>query len=433
MPGPTFVLDGGAPRRSVKTSTSPTVVYTPGLGVSAYSSSIPTSVQTYNTYGKIQGQSPTVTAAVSSSTAALKGANAAVASATNSAANALGLNKPNTFFSDNANTSVLPGTQGYSVGSKPTLGFSDEKRLIRDKNKLGGPPLPPGNPNEYDWNLPPHQWSLPTQPAVVNEAHYTANKLKPKKQVSDKYRRGRLWWKANPPISTVDGNGNVSTIGRGEEYRKFGFQFLWNPETFGTQVAVQLEATPSVQDRFLGVSGAFPATETVSFTLRLDRTNDFACASALLPQLEDVGRSAGVASDVIKQADVQQFMKYYLATDGFARGNNLYQLGVKLVDLYQRGTLADLEYLYKAINGPGPGGGGNARWLNGRGIKTADIGWLMPTLLHVDVGPLSYDGYVTAMQVTHLAFTPSMVPIRSDLTVSLNILATSSLTTATQQ
>ena len=88
-----------------------------------------------------------------------------------------------------------------------------------------------------------------------------------------------------------------------------------------------------------------------------------------------------------------------------------------------------MEYLYKAINGPGPGGGDD-EWINGRGIKTSDIGYLMPTLLHVDVGPLSYDGYVTGIQVNHVAFTPSMIPIRTDVTISLNVLATSGLTQA---
>jgi hypothetical protein len=102
----------------------------------------------------------------------------------------------------------------------------------------------------------------------------------------------------------------------------------------------------------------------------------------------------------------------------------------KLIDLFQRGTIADIEYLFRAINGPGPSGAAdNTEWMNGRGVKTADIGWLMPTLLHVDIGPLAYEGYVTALNVNHVAFTPNMTPIRSDVTVSINLLATASLTT----
>lgn len=292
--------------------------------------------------------------------------------------------------------------------------------------------LPPGNPNEYDWNLPPHQWSLPTLPTVVNEKHYSSNSLSPKRQSTDKYRRGRLWWKANPAIATLDANGNVTKLSTGDANRKYGFQFLWNPETVGTQVSVQLEATPSVQDRFLGVSGAFPATQTLSFTVRIDRTNDFACAQAAFSnQIQRIIRSTGSLPNSILQSEVEEFIKYYKPNESFAAATSKEKMAKKLVDLYQRGTIADIEYLYKAINGPGPGGATDGtEWMNGRGIKTADIGWLMPTLLHVDVGPLSYDGYVTSLQVAHTAFTPSMVPIRSDVTISLNVLATASLTTA---
>jgi len=105
----------------------------------------------------------------------------------------------------------------------------------------------------------------------------------------------------------------------------------------------------------------------------------------------------------------------------------------KLVDLFQRGTLADIEYLYKAINGAGPGStaSGGDYWKNTRGTITADIGFLMPTLLNIDVGPLSYVGYVTSMSVNHIMFTQDMIPIRSTVNISFNLLATAGLATTT--
>lgn len=302
-------------------------------------------------------------------------------------------------------------------------------------------PLPPGNPFEYDWNLPPHKWSLPTLHTVVNEDHYKSNKIPAPKVANDSYRRGRLWWKANPDISVVSGNAartqTKTTVG--DVGRKYGFQFLWNPESFGTSVSVQLDATPTVQDRFLGVSGAFPGTEAISFVVRIDRTNDFACAATLLNRLNvDLKRRNTAAPSAFSEADVKEFASFYTSTNSFQvqPGNTQRaNIGAKLVDLLQRGTLADIEYLYKAINGAGPGGANEAgktiEWMNGRGIKTADIGWLMPTLLHVDIGPLSYDGYVTALQVNHTYFTPDMIPLRTDLNISLNVLATAALTSNT--
>lgn len=299
--------------------------------------------------------------------------------------------------------------------------------------------LPPGKPDEYSWNLPPHKWSLPTLPTVVNKHHYTESTnsttvtnpgskkdTAPREPYSDKYRRGRLWWKANPDIEVIDKNKKATKISAGSDNRKFGFQFLWNPETFGTQVAVQMEATPNPQDRFLGVAGAFPATETISFTIRLDRTNDFACAAANLKRPTSVDRTNEIAANYVTTDAVSDYVKYYINNGSFNAGiGDTDTVKTKLVDLFQRGTIADIEYLYKAINGPGPSS--KVFWTNGRGIKTADIGFLMPTLLHIDIGPLSYEGYVTNLSVTHLMFTPDMVPIRSDLTISLNLLATATL------
>ena len=329
------------------------------------------------------------------------------------------------------NTQVGGGSQIVVVGAKPVLTAGDAGEQQRFEDLRPTPvKLPPGNPYEYNWNLPPHKWSLPTRPEVVNAKHFSDNKITAKRPSTDKYRRGRIWWKANAPIATVDSNGKVTNLSAGDVNRKYGFQFMWNPETFGTQVSVQLEATPSVQDRFLGVSGAFPATETISFTLRLDRTNDFACASTTLRRLQNLMRTTGTSPNALLYSDVEELKQFYITTDSFSNADKGMELNKKIVDLLQRGTIADIEYLYRAINGPGPGGAGTSQqWTNGRGIRTADIGWLMPTLQHIDIGPLAYDGYVTNLQVNHLAFTPSMVPIRSDVTISLNLLATSSLTT----
>ena len=294
-------------------------------------------------------------------------------------------------------------------------------------------PIPAQDPNEYQWNLPPHKWSMPfragddpkNMPAGSTNTHS-----------SDRYRRGRIWWKATDTSLTVtDANGKTTTVDNSN--RKYGFQFLWNPENFSTQVSVQMDATPQSQDRFLGTVGAFPATETISFTVRLDRTNDFACANAKFKRpsniINDVNGSG--KNNFIKVKEVSEFIKYYQHFGSFSAANS--SLGgvpatmeKKLIDLFQRGTIADIEYLYKAINGPGPGStaSGGDYWKNARGIITADIGFLMPTLLNIDIGPLSYMGYVTSLQVNHISFTEGMIPMRSDVTISLNLLATAGIT-----
>lgn len=283
-------------------------------------------------------------------------------------------------------------------------------------------PVPISDPNEYQWNLPPHKWSLPVFPS--NNSDSTPSGFS-KNSGNDRYRRGRIWWKYSDENIRLITAGSSQGVSVSNENRKYGFQFLWNPESFSTAVAVQMDATPNSNDRFLGTVGAFPATETISFNIRLDRTNDFACANNLFKRPTDVTLSQS-SPNFITTAQVKRFVPFY--NNGFSGigKKNSSVMEEKLVDLFQRGTIADIEFLYRAINGSGPGE--NTLWKNPRGVSTADIGFLQPTLLNVDIGPLSYQGYVTSMSVAHIGFTQDMTPIRSDVQITLNLLATAGIT-----
>jgi len=330
-------------------------------------------------------------------------------------------------------TGSVTSSVAYGAISANVVRF-DQKDTVTSDNKFSVKvPEAPANPGEYQWNLPPHQWSMPRLPNSDPNNMPAENR---KVSSDDRYRRGRIWWKASDTsLSTVDGNGNTTKIDNSD--RKYGFQFLWNPASFGTSVAVQMDATPNVNDRFLGQVGAFPATESISFTIEVNRINDFACANAVFKRPNNIGSALGNpgTNNFITPAEVAQFAPYYSNNGSFTasllkNGRNK-TVEQKLVDLFQRGTLADIEYLYTAINGPGPGStaSGGDFWKNGRGIITADIGFLMPTLLNIDIGPLSYLGYVTNMSVNHTMFTPDMIPIQSTVQISFNLLATAGLST----
>ena len=319
--------------------------------------------------------------------------------------------------------------QAPTFSQKPAVTSSNkEGRTVRTA---------PQNPGEYQWNLPPHSWSMP------RTAYSDPNNMPKgsgKSPSDDRYRRGRIWWKAtDTSLSTVDGNGKTVKVDSSD--RKYGFQFLWTPTSFSTAVAVQMDATPNTNDRFLSTVGAFPSTETISFALEINRINDFACANSYFKRPTNIGNSLGNAASnsFISRTDAGKFISYYQNNGSFSAATASTNMSGyatvedKLVDLFQRGTLADIEYLYMAINGPGPGGvsSGGDHWKNGRGIITADIGFLMPTLLNIDVGPLSYIGYVTSMSVNHTMFTQDMIPIQSTVNISLNLLATAGIATTT--
>jgi hypothetical protein len=303
-----------------------------------------------------------------------------------------------------------------------------------NKNAL---PIPaaPSDPGKYQWNLPPHRWSMPR--VAMSDGNNMPDGSK-KQPSDDRYRRGRIWWKASDPsIGTTDGFGNTTKIDNSD--RLYGFQFLWNPTSFGTSVGVQMDATPNANDRFLATVGAFPSTETISFNIEINRINDFACANQLFKRPTNIGNilGNGTSNNFITPAEVARFLPFYQNNGSFTasllKNGRKKSVENKLVDLYQRGTLADIEYLYMAINGPGPGStaSGGDHWKNGRGIITADIGFLMPTILNIDIGPLSYMGYVTNMGINHTMFTQDMIPIQSTVQVSFNLLATAGIATTT--
>jgi hypothetical protein len=309
-------------------------------------------------------------------------------------------------------------------------------------------PQPEADPSEYKWNLPPHKWSMPLTPTLVNNVSGGYNDFGKPNRSSEAYRRGRLWWNSSANLDITVGSSDSSSDAQkiakqaSDNERKYGFQFLWNPESFSTAVQVQMETTPDVKDMFLSLVAAFPATETITFNIVLDRTNDFACANAKFerPGLNtsniygvppaqvsqyrpDQSYDNKVTERGLLRNSVREFSEYYSGNTSFQTSAE--QLEDKLLDLFERGTISDVEYLYRAINGPGTG---DTVWTNRRGIQTADIGFLMPTLLNIDIGPLAYKGYVTSLGVQHMRFTPDMIPISTNVSISLNVLATAGLT-----
>jgi hypothetical protein len=288
----------------------------------------------------------------------------------------------------------------------------------RDPNKTGVP-----QPNNYKWNLPPHDWSLPVRPAEMNMDGDALLANYQRSQAFHQTRRGRLWfWAGGQDINAFAEDGSTTTLGaKADKNTKaktgvssdatklatasnnYGFQFLWNPTTVSSSVMRNMEITPSNADRLKAVAGAFPGQETVSFNIVLDRINDFAC----------LRRSNNPAS----------LSGYYLT--GYPSSNDD-AFAVKIKELLNRGTMADLEYLFKAINGD------STAWASLLGKKTANIGFLMPTLLGLVLGPdvtesLSYVGWLTGITMQHEVFTQDMIPLRTTVSINMECFAGSGL------
>jgi len=341
-------------------------------------------------------------------------------------------------------------------------------------------------PIGYKFNLPPHQWSLPVRPQKVNDlsSTYAVNEFTgmgeneskiaaaqastyllkddPKNRLSKSqkdikafhgFRRARIWTFKNTDYSlgatqeqsTADDGSNVTYYGKAitgayaqayyerraadlaaaakakkeEEERqarlnqetdfardtKWGFQFLWNPETISNSVSLNQSVTPSSSDIFRASAGIFLSQENISININVDRTNDFACFRALSEATE---------------FNTEEYRKYYLNRYPFE--DKTQDFDDQLKKLMRLGTMSDIEYLYKTINGSGLG---KNLWTNILGKQTADIGFLTPRIIAVQFGPdinsISYAGQAMSLSVTHTAFTETMIPIRSVIT--LNIMA----------
>jgi hypothetical protein len=294
------------------------------------------------------------------------------------------------------------------------------------------------------FNLPPHAWSLPVRPISVIGGETIAGYPSSTSDSIHKERRGAIWWySTGADISATDDTGQVTTASALKEANlsaaqkaelatksassdgesadfNYGFQFLWNPEQISIAVARNMDVTPSSADRLRSVSGAFPGQENVQFSIVLDRVNDFAALRGIVgARKSDRGAYPSFSQDFLNQYQ-------YGMSDSAALSK--ISMNQKLYELSRYGTLSDLEYLFKAINGAGPGTG----WVTLLGKKTADIGFLSPTLLAFRFGPdtqesLSFVGWITNLSINHTMFTEEMIPLRTTVNISVDCFAGSSI------
>ena len=270
---------------------------------------------------------------------------------------------------------------------------------------------PPVNPtSDYKFNLPPHQWSLPLEPDVIAPDTVIH-------RVDDvtSSRRGKIWYYNGyvGPSSKPDyQNTGIYTPpdGVGGTDNKYGFQFIWNPETFSQNTAVNMSITPSAADPTIALTGFAAANSTMSFTLRLDRTNDFACAKNFV--FKDGTFTVPGGGPTVNNGNFTSVSKYYNFGSKYVDGFTVEQ---NIKDLLTYGTEADLEFLYRTINGTG--------WKGIGGRETSNIGYLMPALIRLDLGNQKFVGVVSGIQVNHLAFTRDLVPIRTDVNITVDLRA----------
>ena len=165
------------------------------------------------------------------------------------------------------------------------------------------------------------------------------------------------------------------------DLQKYGFKFLYNPTTVSMAWGLMSQMDPTFEasglDKFQAVSAGL-LSSTVEFELMLNRVSDFD----------------------------------YIGENGLKiSGSNPYPLPVPINDLksiYRKGTMYDIEYLLKTLNGP------NGQFTSALNGVTSDRGWMRPTIVELHLGnAMRYRVRIANLSVNHIMFNNRMVPILS--------------------
>lgn len=317
--------------------------------------------------------------------------------------------KPNSSETGAAGT-VAGGADGYTG--------TDFPNVIDPSSSASGP---------YEWNLPPHKWSLPVKPSsieslvspVAGDLTSSSGAFYKTAPFNDNVRRGRIWYFAgSADISKVGVTKKTGTTSAPDPSLPnaaytYGFQFMWNPNAVSYSVGINMDFTPGTGDVLKAVAGAYPSQESVTVTLTIDRTNDFACFKNSEASLTDAYIKAG---------------NYYGA---FYPGAKQPSLATQVKEIMKKGTMHDIEYLFKAQNGFSET---DPFYTNLLKRRTADVGYLTPNLVAMQLGPtldsLSYVGYLNNIAVNHTSFSEAMIPLRSEVTITFSCFSGSGLTTS---
>jgi hypothetical protein len=174
-----------------------------------------------------------------------------------------------------------------------------------------------------------------------------------------------------------------------EDSTMYGFKFLYNP----TEVNMgwgMLEGVNPNAIRSNAAGQIMPVTgiglSTIDFTILLNRIGD-------MDFLDKNGLAPGEDSP-------------YSGVNTLSRVEDL-----KMI--YKRGTMYDLEYLFRVINGP------SAIHTTLLNEKTADWGFLIGTQIELFLGDgLRYMVRLNGINVSHTIFNDRMVPVLSQVSLS---------------
>lgn len=182
--------------------------------------------------------------------------------------------------------------------------------------------------------------------------------------------------------------------GKKTDTNRYGFKFHYNPQTVSMAWGVLADLDPPYQytgqDKFQVISAGL-LRSTVTFQLLLNRTYDF----------------------------------NYVTKNGVLKYPNPYPEYVpkeKVSEIWEKGTMHDIEYLLRTINGPNADFESDLNFIkSGTRMTTADRAWLRPTIVELHLGnAMRYRVRIAEFAVNHVIFNDRMVPMMSTINITCN-------------
>jgi hypothetical protein len=233
------------------------------------------------------------------------------------------------------------------------------------------------------------------------------------------------WWSPSGGDGLQGQNKRINT-------RRYGFQFQYNPSTVtmayagAPQVDIGLQTSGTDKVPLIGSS---VTSSTVSFSLLINRMNDFKYLDSLIFYTSDskVNEALLVSNRTSAMGNVRindlstLFGEVYSHTGNHPvrRANagtaaEVTSINDELRQIRKLGTMYDIEYLLRTLLG-------YQLKSSLRNVFTSDIGYLgaYPVELHLG-NNLRYLGVIDGFNVSHTIFNQNMVPVFSNVTITFS-------------
>ena len=300
----------------------------------------------------------------------------------------------------NKNIKDLGGTQVVKIGAVPV----GTKSSTTKPPTIIGKSAPKGHKKAFSKN---YKYNAP----MVKSAYFGSHSFQDNILGNNHVDQGaytdarRAWEGVNGGRGTIQMDKvflttiDTTTLGDNVDTQKYGFKFLYNPTTvsmaWGLMSSMDPNFEASGKDAFAVVSAGL-LSSTVDFEIILNRIEDFNYIDE--NGIRTTTTTVTNGTNYITQR-TPDFDPYPTTIDS-----------TELQDIYRKGTMYDLEYLLKTLNGP------SATFVSNLNGSTADRAWLRPNVVELHLGDsMRYRVRIASLSVNHIMFNSRMVPIFSSV------------------